>query len=320
MGKKIKLLEIKSEIGAGTRGASMGIDALRIASLNHKSDFFNRYEEKEVRNQNHLLFEEIQTPSAIRIRGISQVYKDLSKAIVEILNEGNFPLVLAADHASAGGTIAGLKMHNPDKRIGVVWIDAHGDLHSPYTSPSGNVHGMPLATALNLDNKQAQIKEVEEAAILHWEEMKNLGGITPKILPEDLIFFGLRDTEEPENELIRRLGIKNFSVTECRTKGFDQAVQEALEKLSQCDFIYISFDVDSMDSDKVSEGTGTPVPNGFLPAEAQQIISGLIDSGKVDCFEMVEVNPTLDDKKNKMAETAFQILETTAKKIEQHIK
>ncbi|MEX2379826.1 MAG: arginase family protein, partial [Vicingaceae bacterium] len=140
------------------------------------------------------------------------------------------------------------------------------------------------------------------------------------ILPEDLIFFGLRDTEEPENELIRRLGIKNFSVTECREKGFDQAVQEALEKLNQCDFIYISFDVDSMDSDKVSEGTGTPVPDGFLPAEAQCIISGLIDSGKVGCFEMVEVNPTLDDQKNKMAETAFQILETTAQKIEQYFK
>lgn len=318
MNKQIKLIEIKSEIGAGTRGASLGIDALRIASLNQKSDFFNRYEEREVEDQNHLLFEEIQTPSAIRIRGINQVYKDLSKVIVETLNEGCFPLVLAADHASAGGTIAGLKMHNPEKRIGVVWIDAHGDLHSPYTSPSGNVHGMPLATALNMDNKQAQVKEVEEEAIKHWEEMKNLGGIAPKISPEDLIFFGVRDTEEPENELMRRLGIKNFSVVECREKGFEKATKEALEKLNNCDLIYISFDVDSLDAEKVSHGTGTPVPNGFLPAEAQQIISHLIDSKKVACFEMVEVNPTLDEQQNKMAETAFKILDQTAKKIEQN--
>src|SRR5690554_1149497 len=120
MNKKVKLIEIKSEIGAGTRGASLGIDALKIASLNRKSNFFGEYPAVEVRNQNHLLFEENQTPSAIRIKGISQVYKDLSKTIIETLNEGFFPLVLAADHASAGGTIAGLKMYNPDQRIGVV--------------------------------------------------------------------------------------------------------------------------------------------------------------------------------------------------------
>ena len=313
----IHIIQNKSEIGAGTRGSSLGIDALKVTSLNQSSNFFSSYSYSTVKNENQMLYEPITTPSAIRIEGISKVYSEISSEVSKTFLNNQFPLVLAADHSSAGGTIAGIKMAFPDKRLGVVWIDAHGDLHSPYTSPTGNVHGMPLATALGEDNVLCKIKEVNEETKGYWEELKNMGGINPKIKAEDLVFFGVRDTESPENQLMDRLGIKNFTVDECRSKGIDKAVSEALDKLYACDIIYISFDVDSMDSEYVSEGTGPPVPNGFYPKEAEGIILRLIESRKVACFEMVEVNPTLDTK-NKMANTAFHILEITASHIEKY--
>ena len=315
--KNLKLIENKSEIGAGTRGASLGIEALKVASLNQKSDFFSRYDSVSIKDENDLLFQAVETPSAIRIKGIKKVYQRLADQVKEVLTEGDYPLVIAADHASAGGTIAGIKMAYPEKRLGVIWVDAHGDLHSPFTSPTGNVHGMPLATALAEDNEVCKVKEPEEEALSNWNALKNLGGISPKIKAEDLIFFGVRDTEKPEEELMEREGIKNFTVKESREKGIEKAAKEALEKLDNCDMIYLSFDVDSMDSDKVSRGTGTPVPNGFLPEEAQSLIAEIIKSRKVVCFELVEVNPTLDNKGNMMAETAFKILNETAVLIEQ---
>ena len=157
--KEIKILEQKSEIGAGTRGASLGIDAMKVASLNQNNLFFLKYKTKKIAHQNHLLYEENKTPTAIRIGGVVEVFNSTSNEVKAVLNQGCFPLVLSGDHASAGGTIAGIRAFNPELKLGVVWIDAHGDLHSPYTSPTGNIHGMPLATALGEDNLDFQIKE-----------------------------------------------------------------------------------------------------------------------------------------------------------------
>ncbi len=317
--KAIQLIENNSEIGAGTRGASLGIEALKVASLNAKSDYFSIREAKVVPTHNELLFEENSTPTAIRVKGIRKVYEAVAKLVSDTLTNEDFPLVLAADHASAGGTIAGIKQQYPNKTLGVIWIDAHGDLHSPFTSPTGNVHGMPLATALNEDNVACKVKEVDAESLENWNALKNTGGMAPKIEAENLVFFGVRDTEKPEDELIKRLDIKNFTVAECRQKGISAVAQDAINRLQNCDIIYISFDVDSMDPDMVSYGTGTPVPDGFSPAEANQLIQELFQSDKVVCFEMVEINPTLDNKKNEMAETAFEILVNTTQTIEKHL-
>ncbi len=317
--QKVKLLEIKSEIAAGTRGASLGSEALRIASLNKKSSYFSDYSLELIGDRNDLLWSPISTPSAIRIEGLVEVYQNVSESVFKVLTEGNYPLVLAADHASAGGTIAGIKKAYPDKRLGVVWIDAHGDLHSPFTSPTGNMHGMPLATALGVNNEECQVNKVKDLTLQKWDELKQMGGMSPKILPNDLVFFGVRDTEEPEDFLMKKHGIKNYTVAETRQMGISAAVSAALEKLADCDIIYISFDVDSMDPDVVSYGTGTPVKDGFKPDEAQEMIRLLIASKKVVTFEMVEINPTLDNKCNKMAETAFDILEQTTRVIEDNL-
>ncbi len=306
---KLDLIGNSSEIGAGTRGASLGIEALKVAAFNAKSDYFSKYKLSTIENHNDDLLKLTDTTYALRIEGIEKVFKSISGRVSESLENNKFPLVLAGDHSSAGGTIAGIKKANPDARLGVVWIDAHGDLHTPYTTPSGNVHGMPLATALAEDNLENQINKPSEKAIKHWNNLKSLGGIQPKILPEDLIFVAVRDTETPENRIIDKLDIKNYTVREVREKGVEAVANESLEKLSNCDLIYISFDVDSMDCDLVSYGTGTPVEDGLTEQEAGQLINYLLLDKKVCCLEIVEINPCLDNKQNRMAETAFRILE-----------
>ena len=313
---RVVLIENNSEIGAGTRGSSLGIDALRIAAFNSKSDYFNKHALEKIENQNHRLFEEIDFPNAKRMEDVLKVFNRICDKVDETFQKNRFPLILAGDHSSAGGTIAGIKKANPDKRLGVIWIDAHADLHSPYTSPSGNMHGMPLATALNFDNKEHKIKELEQEVIEVWEELKNVGNAAAKINPEDLVFIGVRDTEEPEDYVIANNSIYNVSVEYVRRNGVEKVSAEVLDYLKECDILYLSFDVDSMDCDLVSYGTGTPVENGITEQEASGLINHFLIDKRVGCFEVVEINPCLDNKQNKMAETAFRILENATSIIE----
>lgn len=313
---KIKLVEINSEIGAGTRGASLGIDAMKIASINAGSDFFAKYTSEKVPTENEILFKKSKPSFAINIKEIIKVFENLSQTLKNIFNEGCFPIVLAGDHSSAAGTIAGIKATFPGKRLGVIWVDAHADLHSPYTTPSGNVHGMPLAISLSEDNLDRKSNDVKGSTLKHWENLKNSSGFAPNIDYNDLVFFGVRDTEEQEDYLMKKHNLKSFSVTEVRNLGIEKVVNEANEYLKNCDLIYISFDVDSMDCNYVSHGTGTPVPVGFSEYEVSKLLLHLLKNEKVCCFEITEVNPTLDEKCNLMAETAFRILEKTTAVLE----
>ncbi|MCB0819899.1 MAG: arginase [Bacteroidetes bacterium] len=306
--KKAKLILLRSELGAGTRGASLGVDALKIAAIDLKSNYFREIDEIEISDENWLLLESVKFKYAKRIRGITKIYERLSKAVQKVLRKHEaFPIVLAGDHSTAGGTIAGIKQAYPDERLGVIWIDAHADLHSPYTTPSGNVHGMPLATALGEDNLEMLSNEIDAPTKKEWEKLKNSGGICPKIEYRDLVYIGVRDTEEEEDFLIEKHKVKNISTKELRSKGASAVVAEVLEYLSHCEKIYISFDVDSLDP-RISTGTGTPVPNGLKIKEAKELMTGLVSDRRVCCFEIVEINPTLDTE-NSMAETAFKILE-----------
>ncbi len=306
--KKAKLVLLRSELGAGTRGASMGVDALKIAAIDLKSDYFRKYEEVEISDENWLLLENVRFKYAKRIRGIIKIYERLSKSVGRIIKkQAAFPIVLSGDHSTAGGTIAGIKNAFPEDRLGVVWIDAHADLHSPYTTPSGNMHGMPLAAALGEDNLEMKSNDIDEKTAELWDKLKNSGGIVPKIEYRDLVYIGVRDTEEQEDYLIEKHKIKNISTKELRTRGVSEIVTEVFNYLDHCDRMYISFDVDSLDP-KISVGTGTPVPNGLRAKEARELMTLLVSNPKVCCFEIVEINPTLDTE-NSMAETAFKILE-----------
>lgn len=307
---KIRIIEVRSELGAGTRGASLGIGALKVAALNAGNTYFSRHHSTHVPNENELLFEASPTRYANYIDGIVKVYNYVSHFVSEeVTYNRRFPIVLAGDHSTAGATITGIKKSNPNKRLGVIWIDAHADLHTPYTTPSGNMHGMPLAVCLGIDNLEQKRNDIPPHIAEHWHKLKHMGDVYPKIEPNDLVFIALRDTEEEEDFLTARMGIRNFAVAEVREKGTAQVVEEVLAYLHGCDLIYISFDVDSMDCNLVSRGTGTPVPNGLSEQEATELVCGLVANPKTCCLELTEINPTLDNKSNTMAETAFRILD-----------
>jgi arginase len=317
MKRDITLLINKSEITAGTRGSSLGPEAILTAARKKNNGFFGEFEIAYVEEFNYLLDNEIKYPFAKRVGGLVKVFASVSSKVKAILERNEFPLLLAADHGSAGGTIAGIKAAYPTKRLGVIWIDAHADLHTPYTTPSGNMHGMPLATALGIDNVEEQVNELSSDVIAMWSELKNTGITGPKILPEDIVFIGVRDTEEQEDALMERLNLTNHTVDKLRDRGVEAIVKETLEQLSYCDIIYVSFDVDSMDPDLTSHGTGTPVEDGLTPAEAEMFLTGFAKEEKTICIEFVEVNPCLDEKKNKMAEITFELLKETVEVLEE---
>ena len=261
----------------------------------------------KIEAENKLLFEPIQSPFAKRIQGVLTMYERISKSVSESIKGNFFPVVISGDHSNAGGTIAGIKMAKPKSKLGVIWIDAHADLHTPYTTPSGNMHGMPLATAIAEDNEEYKVHELDDKTARLWEQLKNIGKISPKVLPEDVVLISLRDYEKEEKHLIEKHGIKIITTSDIRRNGPEIVYRKVIRYLSDCTDIYVSFDVDSLDS-SISKGTGTPVSNGLREREAEDLISKFMQHRKICCFEITEVNPTLD-KENLMAEIAFNILQ-----------
>jgi arginase len=305
--KNIKLIEVPSEIGAGTRGASLGVEAIKIAALDFMSNFFVHFPSEKIQTENQLLFEPIHSPYAKRINGVLTMVDRVAKAVKDTIKNNFFPVVLSGDHSNSAGTIAGIKLAKPQSRLGIIWIDAHADLHTPYTTPSGNMHGMPIAASIGEDNEERKMHEPDQKTIKEWEQLKNYGKINPKVLPEDIVFISIRDFEKEEKHLIDKFGMKFISTSELRRKGAESVVRSALRFLSECTDIYVSFDVDCLDS-SISRGTGTPVQNGLREREAEDLVSKFMQNRKICCFEITEVNPTLD-KENLMAEIAFNILQ-----------
>jgi arginase len=311
--KKIRFIEVKSEIGAGTRGASMGPDAIKIAALDYGSNLFNKIDSVEVQTENQLLFEAGGSPYAKRIKGILSVMERTAQSVRSSLKSNEFPIVLAGDHSTSAGTISGIKMAFPKQRLGVIWIDAHADLHSPWTTPSGNMHGMPISAILAEDNSQNKMNKPDKETLELWTKIKKIGNISPKIDWSDIVYIGLRDVEPEESYLLKKHKVKIFSTNEVKRNGVEKIARDTLAHLNRCSNIYISFDVDSMDS-SISKGTGTPVRNGITEKEAGSLLVRLIQNEKVVCFEIAEVNPTLD-KENLMAENTFEILQRVVSQI-----
>ncbi|MBD0278591.1 MAG: arginase [Flavisolibacter sp.] len=305
--KNIKIIEVPSEIGAGTRGASLGVDAIKIAALDFMSNFFIHFPSEKISPENKLLYEPIESPYAKRIKGVVAMYERVSKAVANCIKNNFFPVVLSGDHSISGATITGIKIAKPKSKLGVIWIDAHADLHTPYTTPSGNLHGMPVAAIINEDNTECAVHELDEETTNYWNTLKTLGNISPKVLPEDVVYISIRDYEKEEKFLIDKYNMKVVTTKEVRSKGPENIVRSVLRYLSDCTDIYISFDVDSLDA-SISKGTGTPVSNGLREREAEDLISKFMQNRKICCFEITEVNPTLD-KENLMAEIAFNILQ-----------
>lgn len=309
MERKVKLIKNRSDIGGAARGSDLGVDALEVAAINQGSDYFNQFTFDDVKTHNETIYDKTRNTFAKRIEFVLEQCTRVSYAIKRAIDDNFLPIVLSGDHSSALGTISGIKAAYPNKELGVVWIDAHADLHSPYTSPSGNIHGMPLSAAIGDDNLSSQINEVLPDTKQLWEEMKNIGVEGAKVFPEHLVYFGVRDTEEAEDIQMDKLQIRNFKVEEVRYRGLKTCVDDALNQLRNCDLIYISFDVDALDCDLISNGTGSPAPKGFDQYEVIAIINQILATKKVICVEFSEINPLVDTKGNKMAEAAFEVLE-----------
>jgi len=304
----IKIIKNRSDIGAGTRGSDMGIDAIEIAAINTENDFFNIYPYIDIQTHNETIYNKNKNTFAKRINFVCQQCERLREGVKKELQKGFFPLILSGDHSSALGSLSGIQKANPDKEIGVIWLDAHADIHTPYSTPSGNIHGMPLAAALSIDNKEFSKNKVSDSTENNWLRMKNMGDKVPLIKPENLIYFGVRDTEKEEDQIIQSKKIKNFSVNDFRNLGLKSCIDQTIDQFVSSDLIYISFDIDALDCDLFSRGTGTPVSKGFLTEEIISIIEEVKDTGKLVALEICEINPLLDNKGNQMAESAFEII------------
>jgi arginase len=311
--ESIGLVEVDSELGAGTRGASLGIAAMKAAALRKQSarlmaeNGILSLDPLRVQTENNALFRTQPHRFAKYIDKLEQVLGRTGDLVAETLARGAFPLVLSGDHSTAAGTIAGIRQAFPERRLGVVWIDAHADIHSPFTTPSGNMHGMPVAVASSTDNLAQRCNDPGDETIRYWERCKALGGGDPNIRLDDLVYVSVRDTEPPEDHLIESLAIPNYRTDEMRRWGAEAIAQRCLDRLQGVDLIYVSFDVDSLDA-AISSGTGTPVPHGLTAAEARVLNEALCRDPRVCCWEMCEINPVLDTL-NTMAETSLGIFE-----------
>jgi arginase len=310
MNRQLQFIFNPSELGAGTRGASLGPEAIRAAARAQNSTLFSEYPVYTLPNRNDLLDRPTNFPYAKRIDGVLQIFEGIKTQVKEAIDSGMFPLIIAGDHSSAGGTMAGLKLAYPGKRLGVLWIDAHADLHSPYTTPSGNIHGMPIATALGVDQSDLQKNNLDLTTMQYWNQLKS-----HSVKPADLIYIGVRDVEEEEIHAMKQLNLRNYTVKELRDRGLQLCIDEISEKLQACDIVYVSFDVDSMDPSETSYGTGTPVPMGISFDEAKTILTSMSKLSNLACMELVEVNPCLDNEKNKMAERSFELINSLVKSL-----
>lgn len=297
------------DTGAGKKGAAAGPIDLKNKLMSGGVEFeleSTAISENVESNADHAFCKNIET--------IKANAEGLALAVENSIHNGEFPLIFSGDHSNAIGGLSGLKNAYPDKNIGVIWIDAHADMHSPYTTPSGNMHGMPLAALLGMDNTIRAHNKVTDTEQSLWNDLKAVGSkrIVPKILPNNLAFIALRDAESEEWGLIDDYDITYFGPDDIKEHGIYYTINKALKKLEHCDGLYISFDVDSMDPG-ISVGTGTPVPEGLSKVEAESVVKTLLNHPKTLVFEVTEINPSLDEGGTKMADVTASILQFALK-------
>lgn len=323
----IALVEVDSDLGAGKRGASKGIDFLKDAAVQKQAARMRAengivsLDNRAVQNENHALTDSRIYDHAKYIDAIYKVLARTTNIVSQTLRDGLFPVVLGGDHSTAAGTIAGIKKAFPDRRLGVIWIDAHADIHSPYTTPSGNMHGMPLAVATGNDNPAQQINQLDEETAKLWDLCKALGHESENNLAyEDIVYVSVRDTEPAEDYTIAQHKIPIVTTEDVRALGPEAAAQKSLEYLAEVDVIYVTFDVDSMDS-TICMGTGTPVPGGLWADEAKRFNTALVSDPRVCCWEICEINPLLDTL-NTLAENSLatfeSVIDAIAARLENH--
>ncbi|HLE47888.1 MAG TPA: arginase [Candidatus Thermoplasmatota archaeon] len=287
---RTRIIGVPLDLGADRRGVDMGPSAIRAAKLHHV-----------LRNLGHDVLDggniatvesearRIKDPRLKYLDEVLLVCKRLSQVVTKTVSNNEFPVILGGDHSIALGTMAGLAALGRNE--GLIWVDAHGDFNTADTSPTGNIHGMPLAAICGLGD----------------ERLVGLGGPKPKANPKNVVLLGIRDLDTEEKKLITKSGVKYFTMRYIDEKGIQKVMQESLAVAGKGGRkIHLSFDVDVMDP-AYALGTGTPSPGGLTYREAHLLMEMVSDSGQLQSLEMVEVNPLLDDK-NKTGELAVGLI------------
>jgi len=289
MNKKITIIGVPLDLGADRRGVDMGPAAIRYAGvverltgmgfeIKDSGDIQVNRPHAFTETENHKYLDEVVDANSL-----------LAEAVSREMADGRFPLVLGGDHAIALGTVAGVTSHVPN--LGVIWFDAHGDLNTGETSPSGNIHGMPLAASLGYGHPR----------------LVQIGGRTPKLKAENVVIIGARDLDAGERELIKRIGMKVYTMHEIDKLGMARVMEEAIAHVSKnTDGVHLSLDLDGLDPHD-APGVGTPVIGGISYREGHLAMEMLADADVLVSAEFVEVNPILD-RENMTARVAVALM------------
>lgn len=292
--QRIRILGVPMDLGASRRGTDMGPSALRIAGV---ADGLRRLGHQVEREQDlPVPAMETRDPRDHERRfkrEILHACERLAERVRQILEEGSTPLVYGGDHSIAMGTVSGVAsfFRAQGQDLGLIWFDAHGDMNTPESSPSGNIHGMPLAHLLGHGDP----------------DFAGIGGFAPKVRPAKVALIGLRQLDAGERAAVRASGVRAYTMREIDERGIGPVVQEAVALVSAGTAgFHLSFDVDGLDPE-VAPGVGTPVPGGVGFREAHLLMECIADSGLLRSLEVVELNPILDER-NRSAETMKHLI------------
>ncbi len=298
--KQVAIIGVPQDYGAGRRGVDMGPSALRVANLNASLAALGY----TVEDHGNVFVDQPETipKSNSTARHLPQIAHNclrLAKMVEKAAAAGAFPLVLGGDHSIAAGTVAGITKHYGKRSLGLVWIDAHGDFNTPASSPSGNVHGMPLSSIVGQGPR----------------ELTHLRGRSPMVAARNVALVGIRDIDRHEADNIRAAGIHAYTMREIDERGMRAVMQDAIRVASEGTAgLHLSLDMDALDPSE-APGVGTPVRGGLNYREAHLAMELLHDAGKLVSMEVVEVNPVLDIANQTAALAVELVLSALGKRI-----
>jgi arginase len=290
----IAIIGAPMDLGAGRRGVDMGPSAIRVAGLGKRLAALGY----TIEDRGNVAVEQAEAipagpTNSHHLPEIAEACAQIAERVAAALEQGKLPLILGGDHSISAGSVSGVAQYyqRRNEAIGVIWVDAHADMNTPATSPSGNVHGMPLA---------ALIGEGSPALV-------ELCGFSPKVDPRNVALIGLRDVDALEARHVKESGVRAFTMRDIDERGMPAVMQEAIALASAGTAgIHLSFDMDSIDPDE-APGVGTPVRGGLSYREAHLAMEILADCGQLVSLEVVEVNPVLDVA-NRTADLAVEIV------------
>jgi arginase len=300
--KQIRVIGVPLDLGQSRRGVDMGPSAVRVAGLEARLESIGHVVEDG--GNVAVAIPEQKKEGAAHAKYLKEITATCTKSaelVLKTLEAGKVPMVLGGDHSVAAGTVAGVAefYRRQNQKIGLIWIDAHSDMNTPETSPSGNVHGMPLAALMGLGPA----------------ELGNIFNFSPKVRPENCVLVGIRDVDAHEKENIRRAGVEVFTMRDIDERGMRAVMEEALRMAGRGTAGYhVSLDMDWIDPED-APGVGTPVWGGATYREAHLAMEIISDHGRMLSMEIVEVNPVIDER-NQTADLAVELaLSAFGKKI-----